>query len=408
MSRAIIFANAATLVANTLLVIGAIVLAIIAAVIVFKNISFGIPTLGQKSEATSLNTGTNGSGTNLSGGCSNLNQTLDNGATVISIINQASRDSGLAASKIAAIMEIESSFNPKATSMVDGNPIAYGLMQTIPPTYNQAVGGKGKKVEYTHVVIGSGDNAFDSYVVRGENYILNDPYAATYAGSNYLKDLIKQFGEDKGVMAYNWGPGNIASNYKIPTSVKDYLQKYKTALSKYTSCENEAKSGETAQILIDYVNKAPKQTTCQLNNGTGSSGCYQTVEKVLKAAFPGSNARGDGSWIRDYSSDQDIINRPPSGQDISDAVSILKRETKEPSGNLPVWHIRGNGSGQHWIVVVGIEGANIKFFDPEYGEIRTQPADFKSSKGWYYFAVTAKGAGDNSNYKRGYEFSPKR
>lgn len=309
-------------------------------------------------------------------------------------------------------MSIESSFKQDAISRPDGtNPIAYGLMQTIPPTYN-AYRGPGEPVKYRRIFVtqpADGGKPYDSYVVDGENYILTDPYAATFAGAGYFKSLLDEFGsEEKAAAAYNWGPDNVRKGYKYTESVKDYIQKYNQAKTKYTNCEDEAQSGETAQILIDYVNNAPKQTTCQFDNGTGSSGCYQTVEKVLEAAFPGSNGRGDGSWIRDYSSDQDIVNRPPSAQDISDAVAILKRGTKEPIGNLPVWHIRGNGSGQHWIVVVGVEGTNIKFFDPEYGEIRTQPTNLKSSKGWYYFAVTAKGAGDNSNYKRGYEFSPKR
>jgi LysM repeat protein len=96
---------------------------------------------------------------------------------------------------IMAVVEKESNGNPRARSHVG----ARGLMQLMPGTARE---------------LG-----------------VTDPYNARQnmdAGSRYLKQMIREFGDVRlGLMAYNWGPGNVRSyvrgRKKPPAETRNYV-----------------------------------------------------------------------------------------------------------------------------------------------------------------------------------------
>jgi hypothetical protein len=69
------------------------------------------------------------------------------------------------------------------------------------------------------------------------------------------------------------------------------------------------------------------------------------------------------------------------------------------NGGIPIWHIRGDGTGQHWIMLLKINGTNITYFDAADGKIHTDPSTAPSRYTWYF--------GSPSNAEnRGYVFKP--
>ncbi|MEW5724397.1 MAG: transglycosylase SLT domain-containing protein, partial [Thermodesulfobacteriota bacterium] len=100
---------------------------------------------------------------------------------------------------IAAVMKVESSGNPDATSPAG----AMGLMQFMPKTAKD-------------------------YGIEGRAY---DPKASTYAGAHLLSDLMDRYGGDipKVLAAYNWGPGNL-DQYgleRAPKETRNYIKAVK-------------------------------------------------------------------------------------------------------------------------------------------------------------------------------------
>lgn len=133
-------------------------------------------------------------------------------------INDAAVQFNVPAPMIAGVMEQESHGDPKATSRDEhGNPIAYGLMQLIPDTWNgvRAPGStvvpnrKNPKATVTATKNRSGKDLPNDWY---------DPEANIYAGSFYLAKLLVQFDENplKVIAAYNAGPGNVERYSGVP------------------------------------------------------------------------------------------------------------------------------------------------------------------------------------------------
>lgn len=126
------------------------------------------------------------------------------------IIQEAANANGIPPGEIAALMEIESSFNPNARSRTG----ALGLMQIQPDAHPGYNGGL-------------------------------DPRANIAYGSQYYASLRRMFGGDpvKAAGAYNAGPGRFDEYLKngrpLPQETVDHMRKFSQALAKY---------GDTTQL----------------------------------------------------------------------------------------------------------------------------------------------------------------
>ncbi len=112
-------------------------------------------------------------------------------------------EKGLDPNLIKAVVKAESGFEPNATSKKG----AMGLMQLMPKTA-ESLG-----VE-------------DPY----------DPYQNLAGGSEYLSSMIQQFGSwEKGVAAYNAGPGAVKKYNGIPpyAETQNYVEKVKKNYESY-------------------------------------------------------------------------------------------------------------------------------------------------------------------------------
>jgi len=113
-------------------------------------------------------------------------------------IDTAATNTGLPAPLIAAVASAESGGDPNARSPAG----ASGPMQIMPGTAT----GLGLK--------------------PGEE---KDPAKAIPAGADYLKQQIDKFGKVEGLMAYNWGPGNVQKwidggrTGPVPKETQDYV-----------------------------------------------------------------------------------------------------------------------------------------------------------------------------------------
>lgn len=121
------------------------------------------------------------------------------------IIQKASRQYGVDAELIRAVIKAESNFNPRAVSHAG----AQGLMQLMPAT------ARGLGVS----------NSFD-------------PEQNIMAGTRFLKGLLDRYNGDldAALAAYNWGPGNVDRRPdRLPRETRDYLVKVKQFYAGYTA-----------------------------------------------------------------------------------------------------------------------------------------------------------------------------
>ncbi|MFH0799532.1 MAG: lytic transglycosylase domain-containing protein [Pseudomonadota bacterium] len=130
-------------------------------------------------------------------------------------IAAAARSYGVQPALIAAVIQAESNFNPKAVS----NAGARGLMQIVPSTQR-------------HLRLG---NAYD-------------PRQNINAGSKYLRELIDTFDGNMvmAIAAYNAGPGAVAQHDGVPPykETRSYVKK----VLAYYSYFNRAFSAKASLI----------------------------------------------------------------------------------------------------------------------------------------------------------------
>lgn len=148
-------------------------------------------------------------------------------------INAAASKYNLDPFLIAAVIYVESSFNPKAGSSAG----AKGLMQLMDGTFK---------------AYGSGD--------------IYNPHDNIFAGSKYLYTQIKNFNSvELGLAAYNSGPARVKAANGIPniTETKNYVVKVTKKWAEYKGGKvietaAETTSGiKTGNVAIDTLIKSP-------------------------------------------------------------------------------------------------------------------------------------------------------
>lgn len=123
-------------------------------------------------------------------------------------IAEASRETGLPAALIDAVIRTESGYRPAAVSKAG----AVGLMQLLPSTARE---------------VGVRD--------------VFDPRSNILAGSRYLKKMLTQFGSLRlAVAAYNAGPGAVSKHAGVPP-YKETIRYVSTVLSRYQSSKIDAR-----------------------------------------------------------------------------------------------------------------------------------------------------------------------
>lgn len=136
----------------------------------------------------------------------------DKRRAIASTVMQLSEEYNLDPHLILAIMKVESSFNPKARS----NKGAIGFMQILPIAFREV--------------------ASDLKIKGSPEALLSHDQINIRVGAYYLSRLIHRFGGNiwKALMAYNWGPTYVASNYKGRHVPPDgYQRKVMMAYRKY-------------------------------------------------------------------------------------------------------------------------------------------------------------------------------
>jgi hypothetical protein len=116
-----------------------------------------------------------------------------------SIIAEAARKYGVPEANIRAVMRVESSGDPRATS----GKGASGLMQVMPATYDELARKHG---------------------LGADRY---DPRNNIMAGTAYLREMNDRYGGDwtKTYQAYNAGPGRVESGARLPAETRAYVPK---------------------------------------------------------------------------------------------------------------------------------------------------------------------------------------
>lgn len=131
------------------------------------------------------------------------------------MMNTAAEKHGLDPSVLKALIDVESQFNPIAKSKKG----AVGLTQLMPRTA-QSLG-----------------------VVDRTN-----PQENITGGASYLRELLNRFGSlDKALGAYNYGPTNMATKKRLPSSVNNYVSKVKNRAGWLDK-------SKTSLSLADYLN----------------------------------------------------------------------------------------------------------------------------------------------------------
>jgi hypothetical protein len=142
-------------------------------------------------------------------------------------INQYAHRYGISPELVAAVIEAESSFQPKALSRAG----AYGLMQVIPGTWNQM----NKELS---ICVGRHEGACTK-----ECYY--DPELNIHMGTAYLSKLVNQYNSNiiYALAAYNSGPGSVDRYGGVPPfpETQEYVSRIVENWQKKHSGEKEIK-----------------------------------------------------------------------------------------------------------------------------------------------------------------------
>lgn len=140
-----------------------------------------------------------------------------------------------------------------------------------------------------------------------------------------------------------------------------------------------------AQTIINTVNSNPGVYS-QFALCYGSTGCEDADTYILNYTLGPENS----AWsYHPYNYPLGASNTLPSPELLNIWHNSLD------NGNIVFAHVLGGGSGQHWILILGIdENNNITSFDPADGLIHTDPLTYQNRPGWYYFGSPINGVND--------------
>ena len=162
------------------------------------------------------------------------------------LIQQSASQYGVNPTQIAALMEIESGFNPGATSRTG----AIGLMQIQPDAHPLYNGGK-------------------------------DPAANIDYGTQYYAQLVQQFGDPVlAAGAYNAGPGRMLEHIEqgrpLPAETVEHMRKFSQAMYKY---------GDVSQLSSPNTMRPSMAVYVTGNIGPTSTGPHLDVKQVGGGRF---------------------------------------------------------------------------------------------------------------------------
>jgi len=289
---------------------------------------------------------------------SNVNETQ--AKNYVKWANQYGNQYGVDPALLLAQIEQESNFNPNAVSSAG----AQGLSQFMPATWAE----EGLDAN------GNGKNPFDP-----EDSIKSQASYMSKIKNNWLNSNLRTW--ENTLAAYNAGAGAVNKFNGIPPYPE--TQNYVTSImnkysNKYGKCTNStlpqstptANSGEKNKKLTDY---AKSHVWGQQSDTTG---CYRANKKLVKDAL---------------GLDTDNLTKFP---DINDS-NLDQLKNRLDKDQIVIWQVKGEYSGNHWIIVTGTDGNNITFLDPVgKGSERTLPYNYYvKNKGWKYFDIPQ--GGDN-------------
>lgn len=293
----------------------------------------------------------NGGGGSLSTVCKDIP------SEYIKYFNEAGTKYGVDPALLAAQAKVESNFRPTA-----GSPVgARGVMQFMAATWvgwsydgGWDASGNGPWITDPKVIQKYGGKGVDANSDGKADP--DDPQDSIYSGANYMSSLLKNSSGnlDEALGSYNGG-GNWHGEPESVNYVKDVKQYYAI----YKECltgSGFVPSGDMSNNIMKVIAQAEKEGVGWKQ--TSSDDCYRTNLDLLHKTFLGK----EGSPIgMDHPQSCDKT-QPPTDADLATVSNLLKQ------GSVPIWHINGKNSGEHWVIVVGIDAnKKINYLDPALG-----------------------------------------
>ncbi len=200
---------------------------------------------------------------------------------------------------------------------------------------------------------------------------------------DYYKNYYLSFGD------YNGGGGCVKSGQIVCVKAKNYANEVTDRYKKYKKClqsgggtaGTNTNIGNRIKKIIDY---AKSHQWGQDGDGTG---CFRACDGLYKSVLGNPTTDADLNTV----AHEGI----PSDSDLNTLRDHLNKD------HIVYWYVRGEYSGQHWIIITSIDDKNnITYLDPVgNGSMVTRPYNYKpSGKNWYYFSRTPKSP---NSYLRG-------
>lgn len=287
----------------------------------------------------------------------------------IQFINKEAAAFNLDPALIAAVIEKESNWDPKAYRYESHlGDASYGLMQTLSGTAR----GMGFK---------------------GTNEGLYDPAVSIHYGSKYLSQQIKAFGTvDLGLAAYNAGPGNVTKDGGMPASTRTYVAKVKAFYQKYAKCltqptlTNTNGASSAIQKLLDAMKNWRGYVRGQID-------CFRANVNLIDSVY------GNGYTLSHYTN----FSVDPAAKSIPSVSEMNKMNDLNARGYVVMWHIQGGYSGQHWVIPIKFEsradGYYVTYIENVGSKVETQKIDWQERKGMYFFANPTAADGSSNDVR---------
>lgn len=319
-----------------------------------------------------------GGGTRFNGDCkpaeeiiagSGGDKALKSFRQYLPIIEKEAARRGLPVGLISMQILKESAFDPTATSRVG----AGGLYQIMPDTFGDLDTQTNRDIFLKDYPGKSTDRYGDEYSIFLGALYLKQQHTQTKSRQKQPYDLA--------LAAYNAGLGRVQEyGYTVPPfeETQNYVKIILENWAKVQACEEQlptnttasssalpgdAVTNKNAQKVRDYIRRTGKKQKYDWD-------CSVTDWEVIDYLFPGNQS---GPMDADPASNR-VRSNPPTQAHLDHLRETLR------NGGLEVWHINGEYSGQHWIIMLGISEDNtLEYYDPTPGKIMTRKYNAKST-----------------------------